>query len=284
VRITRSKHGAETPSRRRTWISPAAVVHQTDAPALLVRDLTVSFKARPALSKVSFELRRGQKLAVAGPNGAGKSTLLKALVGLLPPSRGSIEIHGHAPQGHICIAYVPQRTDVDWRFPVTVRDVVMMGRTGRLGPLRRPGIADQQTVSQALRSVNLEALAGHPIHELSGGQQQRMFIARAIAQEAEIVLMDEPFAGLDVHSRDEVLAILDGLHDVTLLVALHDLSIAASHFDRVLLLNQNAVGFGTPSEVFTPDTLKSAYGSCLRMVKTDEGLLVVHDTSCTGET
>jgi ABC-type Mn2+/Zn2+ transport system ATPase subunit len=269
-------------SRRRSGGGP--VVHLTDAPSLSVRGLSVTYDDRLALSDVSFALSAGERLAVVGPNGAGKTTLLKAIAGLLSPAEGAIEVHGHAPIGHICIAYVPQRSEVDWRFPVTVFDVVMMGRIGRLGPIRRPQAADRALVRRALDQVELLDLSDRQIQKLSGGQQQRMFIARALAQEAELVLMDEPFAGLDVPSRDEVLHLTKELpaYDVTLLVALHDLGLATAHFDRVLLLNGRLLGFGTPAEVFTPEILQRAYGSCLRMVHTDGGVLVVHDTACSG--
>ena len=234
---------------------------------------------------MAFDLEAGARLAIVGPNGAGKTTLLKALAGLIAPQTGTIQVHGQEPTGHICIAYVPQRSTVDWRFPVTVFDVVMMGRTSRLGPIRRPKAHDRSLVSESLASVGLSALAGRQIEELSGGQQQRMFIARALAQEAELILMDEPFAGLDVHSRDEVLSLLPSMrdHGVTVVVALHDLGIASGHFDRVLLLNHAALGYGSPAEVFTPSALQQAYGSCLRIVESEDGQWVVHDTGCTEE-
>jgi ABC-type Mn2+/Zn2+ transport system ATPase subunit len=248
-----------------------------------VHDLTIAYDDRVALSGVTFELPSGARLAVVGPNGAGKSSLLKAISGILPWSEGTIEIHGHEPQEHICIGYVPQRSQVDWRFPVTVYDVVMMGRVGRLGPLRRAKETDRRIVKDALARVGLIDLADRQIEELSGGQQQRMFIARAIAQEASIVLMDEPFAGLDVSSRDEVISLLGRLRNTTLLVALHDLGIASTHFDYALLLRGRMLGFGPPAEIFRQETLQSAYGSCLRMIQTDDGVLVVHDTACSGE-
>jgi ABC-type Mn2+/Zn2+ transport system ATPase subunit len=278
--------------RQRRSTSPSCVAprgrkspvpHDESAPALVVRDLTVAYDGRIALTGVSFELPAGARLAIVGPNGAGKSSLLKAISGLLAWSEGTIEIHGHEPRGHICIGYVPQRTQVDWRFPVTVYDVVMMGRIGRLGPLRRVQASDKRIVRSALARVGLEEFAGRQIEELSGGQQQRMFIARTIAQESSIVLMDEPFAGLDVSSRDEVISLLDRLQGTTLLVALHDLGIASAHFDHALLLKGRMLGFGSPSHVFGEEALRAAYGSCLRMIRTDDGVLVVHDTACSGE-
>ena len=273
------------PDKRRRRGRGRFVAHRAEAPALSVRNLSVSYDGRLALSNVSFDVQPGEGLAVVGPNGAGKSTLLKAVSGILTPETGTIEVHGHAPTRHVCIAYVPQRSQVDWRFPVSVFDVVMMGRTGRLGPLRRPGSGDRRLARQALNDVGLIDLADHRIERLSGGQQQRMFIARALAQEAEIVLMDEPLAGLDVHSRDEVLGLLPELQSrrVTVVVALHDLGVASSRFDLVLLLKGSVLGFGGPGEVFTTRALQQAYGSCLRMSQTDDGVLVVHDSGCTGE-
>lgn len=237
--------------------------HHGDEPILRVDGLTVRYESGDALNDVTFELPRAIRLAVLGPNGAGKSTLLKVVAGVLPPTRGSVQVFGEAPGQHICIAYVPQRSQVDWNFPVSVRDVVMMGRIGKLGLLRRPGRADWAIIERALDVVGLSGLARRQISELSGGQQQRMFIARALAQEAEMMLMDEPLTGLDVNSQEDILHILDSLREqrVTVLVALHDLKMAADHFDSVMLLNHRLVSLGAPAEVFSDDHLAEAYGS-----------------------
>jgi manganese/iron transport system ATP-binding protein len=212
---------------------------------------------------VSFSVPRAMRLAVLGSNGAGKSTLLKVIAGVLAPSRGSVQVFGEEPGDHICIGYVPQRSQVDWNFPVSVRDVVMMGRASKLGLLRRPSSADWQAVDQALSVVDLSGLARRQISELSGGQQQRMFIARALAQEAELMLMDEPLTGLDVRAQEDLLHILDLMreHRVTVLVALHDLKLAAERFEAILLLKHRLLGMGTPEQVFTPENLAEAYGS-----------------------
>jgi len=270
------------PCNRRQARRP--VVHDADAPAIAVGGLGASHDGRTALAGVSFEVPAGGRLAIVGPNGAGKSTLLRVLAGLHAADTGTVRVHGHAPEGHICIAFVPQSAEVDWRFPVTVTDVVSMGRIGRLGPLRRMRAADRAIVERALDAVDLLDRADRTIDALSGGERQRMFVARALAQESELVLMDEPFAGLDVASRDEVLAGLARLktRGVTLLVALHDLGIASSRFERILLLKQRMLGFGAPADVLTREALQAAYGSCLRMVEGEGGVLVAHDTACSG--
>jgi manganese/iron transport system ATP-binding protein len=259
--------------------------HQANVPFLDVADLTLRYNGRPALEAVSFQLAAGERIAVVGPNGAGKSTLFKVIASVLTPTSGTVRLAGDQPGGHICIAYVPQRSEVDWTFPATVADVVMMGRIGRLGLLRHPGRKEWARVHQCLEMVGLNALAGRQIAELSGGQQQRMFIARALAQEAELVLMDEPLTGLDIPSQEDILAILDMLRQqgVTVMVATHDLSLAAERFDRVMLLNRRLLGIGRPEDVFTAGRLQAAYGTHLHLVQTEEGLLALGDTCCDGE-
>ncbi len=259
--------------------------HDTAAPILSVSGLTVRYDGRPALDNVSFDLVAGERVAVVGPNGAGKSTLFKTIAGVLRPTAGRVEIAGQGPGHHICIAYVTQRSQVDWSFPVSVADVVMMGRVGKLGLFHSPQASDWEYVRHCLDVVGLSDLTKRQIGELSGGQQQRMFIARALAQEAELVLMDEPLTGLDVPSQEDILSILDRLHQqgVTVMVATHDLALAAERFDRVMLLNTQLLGIGTPDEVFTPSALRTAYGGHLQLVSTADGLLVLSDTCCAGE-
>ncbi|MGB6422008.1 MAG: metal ABC transporter ATP-binding protein [Anaerolineales bacterium] len=258
------------------------IKHLEDTSILDISNLFVRFDSRLALDDVSFQLHHGERVAVVGPNGAGKSTLFKAIAGVLKPISGEIKVYGHGPGGHICIAYLSQRSQVDWSFPVTVSDVVMMGRIGKLGLLRWPKHRDWEIVRQALMDVGLEALANRQIGELSGGQQQRMFIARALAQEAELMLMDEPLTGLDIGSQESIFTFLDDLQGrgVTVMVATHDLDLAARRFDRVMLLNQRMLGFGVPEQVFTPEQLMSAYGGHIHLVETDDQLLVVADTCC----
>jgi len=256
--------------------------HDADAPILEVSHVTVRYNGRAALEDVSFCLISGEQIAVVGPNGAGKSTLFKVIAGVLNPTGGEVRIAGYCPGGHICIAYVPQRSQVDWTFPVTVADVVMMGRVGKVGLLRRPKHRDWEHVRQCLEVVGMADLADRQIGELSGGQQQRMFIARALAQEAELMLMDEPLTGLDVPAQEEIFDILDELRSrqVTVMVATHDLNLAAERFDRVMLLNGSLLGIGRPDDVFTPERLQAAYGAHLRMIQTEDGLMILSDTCC----
>lgn len=260
-------------------------VHEAGAPSLDVADLSVRYDNGVALEGISFALEEGERVAVVGPNGAGKSTLFRVIAGVQQPSSGTVKIYGRRPGGHICIAYVVQRSQVDWSFPATVRDVVMMGRVGRIGFLRSPKARDREFVRQCLEVVGMEDLGEQQIGELSGGQQQRMFIARALAQEAELMLMDEPLSGLDVPAQEGIFDILDELkaRGVTVMVATHDLNLAADRFDRVMLLRRELLGFGRPGEVFTTGNLASAYGGHLHMVETAEGMLVVSDTCCDDE-
>jgi manganese/iron transport system ATP-binding protein len=267
--------------RKRPFSRPAE--HEPDRPMLEVAHLNVRYDHVTALEDVSFQLERGERVAVVGPNGAGKSTLFKVIAGVLQPTSGMVNVSGHVPGGHICIAYLPQRSNVDWTFPVSVADVVMMGRIGKLGIFRWPKSSDWDYVHHCLDDVGLLPLAERQISELSGGQQQRMFIARALAQEAEIMLMDEPLSGLDVQSQEDIYAILDKLRHraVTVMVATHDLDQAATHFDRAMLLNHRLLGFGQPEEVFTTERLVTAYGGHLRLVENGEsGLLALGDTCC----
>lgn len=225
--------------------------------------VTVAYNGTPALDNLSFTVPAGAKVAVIGPNGAGKSTLFKALVGLLPVKTGQIRIHGQ-PIGsyHECVAYVPQREDVDWRFPLTVEDLVMMGRFGKLGWLKKPGLVDRRIVQRSLEQMGIAGLAKHSINELSGGQQQRAFLARAIAQEPHILLMDEPFTGVDYSTQEAVLLFLDGLHEqgVTIMVSTHDLTLAANSFADILLIKKQLISYGPPDQALNRHTLAEAFG------------------------
>src|SRR5512138_549250 len=258
--------------------------HEPNKPILDVQHITARYNGRPALEDITFHLHQGERIAVVGPNGAGKSTLFKAVAGVLSPTSGEVSIFGSRPGRHVCIAYIPQRSQVDWNFPVNVADVVMMGRSAKLGPFNWPHKKDWDHVHHALETVELSNLATRQISQLSGGQQQRMFIARALAQEAELMLMDEPLTGLDAPSQEGLLNLLDTLKNqkVTVMVATHDLDQAARHFDRILLLNHRIVAFGDPADVLQTENLLSAYGGRLRST-TGENVLSVDDCCAEGE-
>ncbi len=256
--------------------------HLVGAPILHLENVGLRYESGAVLEEITFAVQAGERIAVIGPNGAGKSTLFKIIAGVLPPTSGAVHVYGGEPDAHVCIAYVPQRSQVDWNFPVTVADVVMMGRVGQLGLLRWPRVSDWEKVYAALDVVHLRPLAKRQIRQLSGGQQQRMFIARALAQEAQLMLMDEPLTGLDVHSQEEVFSVLDTLkaQKVTVLVALHDLKMAAERFDRIILLNRRIIAMGSAAEVFTPEILLEAYGGHVHLVYDAEKTLAVSDTCC----
>jgi manganese/iron transport system ATP-binding protein len=253
--------------------------HEPNQPILDVRDLTVRYNGRMALEKVTFHLHEGERIAVVGPNGAGKSTLFQVVSGVLQPSAGEVKIFGSRPGGHVCIAYIPQRSQVDWNFPVSVADVVMMGRSAKLGLLNWPHKRDWEYVHHALEIVELSDLASRQIGQLSGGQQQRMFIARALAQEAELMLMDEPLSGLDTPSQEGLLNLMDTLRtqNVTVMVATHDLDQAARHFDRIMLLNRRIIAFDVPQNVMHTEHLLEAYGGRLKI---DPGGTMLVDDCC----
>jgi manganese/iron transport system ATP-binding protein len=256
--------------------------HDPDRPVLQVQGLSVKLGGVVALEDVSFSLARADSVAVVGPNGAGKSTLLRSVAGVLDQYQGRITVYGSEPGGHICIAFVPQTTHVDWAFPVSVFDAVMMGRTRRIGWVRRPTRADRALVYQCLEMVNLENLAGRQIGELSGGQKQRAFLARALAQEAELILMDEPLTGLDVKSQQDIFAILGSLtsRGVTLMVSTHDLEAAAGRFARIMLLNRRLLALGTREQVLTSRLLLATFGGRVRLGGGGEATVI--DSCCEG--
>ncbi len=252
---------------------------------LRVENLTVAYNGQVALRDATFTVLGGERVAVVGPNGAGKSTLFKAIVGLLPVESGWVEVIGCDPQRErVSVGYVPQREDVDLTFPVTVSDVVMMGRVRHIGWLRRPSRRDREVVRWALEQVGLAELANRPLGELSGGQVQRAFIARALAQEAPLMLMDEPFAGVDAASEEAILHLLDRLRErrVTVLLATHDLQMATQWSDRVLLLNGAVIAYGPPAEALCSDALRRAYGEQLTLWEHERGTLVLCDGHCSG--
>ncbi len=255
--------------------------HAHDQPILDVLHLSFRYDSLTALENLTFHLHAGERVAVVGPNGAGKTTLFKIVVGVLHPTEGQVKVYGSRPDGHVCIGYVPQRSQVDWRFPVSVAEVVMMGRLAQIGLFRWPQKQDWQIVHSALETVGLVDLAKRQIGELSGGQQQRMFIARALAQEAELMLMDEPLTGLDLPAQESLLHLLGELQQrgVTIMVAIHDLQQAAQHFDRILLLNRRLIAFDIPERVLQPHILQRAYAGQLTIL---DGQIVI-DTCCQGD-
>lgn len=231
---------------------------------LSIRDLTVAYQQQLALADACLDVEEGRIVALLGPNGAGKSTLLKASVGLLSTIRGEVTFFGcKLREVRQRVGYMSQAAEVDWDFPTTVRDVVMMGRYGRRGWLRRPGAADRQAVAEALDAVGISDLAGRQISQLSGGQKQRTFMARILAQDPELFLLDEPLAGVDVASQDAIMAILKGLRaeGKTIVLVHHDLSSVPNLADDVVLLREGrVVASGPVAETFTEDTVMQCYG------------------------
>ena len=232
--------------------------------ALEVRRLTVSYGARPVLWDVDVAFPAGALSAIVGPNGAGKSTLLKAALGLIPSDAGQTLVDGRpVRRARDRVAYVPQRDAVDWDFPITVREVVEMGRYAQTGWLRRVPRADGRVVDECLDRVGMGDLRSRQIGQLSGGQRQRVFIARALAQGAPVMLMDEPFAGVDARTEAKVLELLGELRDEgrSIVVVHHDLETVRAAFDWALLLNVRAVAAGPVAEVLRPETVRRAYGA-----------------------
>jgi ABC-type Mn2+/Zn2+ transport system ATPase subunit len=248
-----------------------------DPARLDIKHVSAGYNGADAISNLSLQIPHGSQAAIVGPNGAGKSTLFKVLVGLLPLRKGSIRIHCQPIGQHRdCVAYIPQREEVDWKFPVTVRDVIGMGRFAHTGVVGRTVARDRKVIEECLEKMNLTQLAETPVGDLSGGQQQRVFLARALAQEPHILLMDEPFTGVDATTTETTLTLLKDLRKdrVTVLVSTHDLNLAAEHFELIVLLNKKLIAFGPPEKALTSETLKAAFGPRLVDV---EGALLVDD-------
>lgn len=245
----------------------------TKQPALKINQLTVNYEKTPVLWDVSLEVPTGKLVGIIGPNGAGKSTLLKAVLGLVKPLSGKVEFFG-CPLEKIRqkIAYVPQRESVDWDFPITVRDLVLMGRYGRLNLFRRPSAADYSAVEHYLKTVGIHHLADRQISQLSGGQQQRAFLARALIQEADLYFMDEPFTAIDASTEAILVNVLKQLQEKgkTVFVVHHNLNSVESYFDWAILLNLRLVANGDIEKVFTPKFLGITYGKSYELF--DEAL------------
>ncbi len=237
--------------------------------AIDVADMTVAYGDKPVLWDVDVRVPSGVLMAVVGPNGAGKTTLIKAILGLVPAAAGQVLIHGkpYTTQRQR-VGYVPQRGSVDWDFPTSVLDVVMMGRYGKLGWFRRPGKPEQQAAMQALEQVGMAEYAHRQISQLSGGQQQRVFLARALVQDADVYFMDEPFQGVDATTERAIIDLLKGLRSAgkTVAVVHHDLQTVPEYFDWVTLLNVRCVASGSVSEVFTDENLRKTYGGRIAFV------------------
>jgi manganese/zinc/iron transport system ATP- binding protein len=232
-------------------------------PAIEVNDLTVAYREKPVLWDVDLQVPAGVLMAIVGPNGAGKSTLIKAILGLVRTAAGQVLVHGqpYAEQRKL-VAYVPQRGSVDWDFPTSVLDVVMMGCYGSLGWLRRPGKKQREAAMAALGQVGMQDFAERQISQLSGGQQQRVFLARALVQEARLYLMDEPFQGVDAKTERAIVTVLQQLRadGKTVVVVHHDLETVPEYFDQVLLLNVRRIASGPVDDVFTEENLRLTYG------------------------
>lgn len=236
---------------------------------LEIHDLTVAYRKSPVLYGIDLKVDSGQLIGIVGPNGAGKSTLIKACMGAVPSSSGWVRIFGKPfHRAARRVGYVPQRESVDWDFPVTAMDVVLMGRYGRLGLFRRPKREDREIARACLDKVKMLPLADRQIANLSGGQQQRVFLARALAQESDLYFMDEPFVGVDAATESAIIEILQELRDQgkTLLVVHHDLPTARSYFDALILLNMRLVAYGPTEEVYNLENLQRAYGGRLTIL------------------
>ncbi len=241
-----------------------ARVPASDA-AIAVDGVCAGYFGRDVLDEVSFTVNRGEFIGVIGPNGSGKSTLLKVIAGLLPVQCGSVLVFGQRPSPEVrhLIGYVPQSESVNWSFPVTVRDVVLMGTYGRLGLFRRPSDADRAAADAAIAQVGMQDYTSAQIGQLSGGQQQRVFVARALVARPKLMLLDEPIAGVDATTQHAIFTLLEQLKEqgTTIVATTHDLSCVAEWFDRVLALNHSVVAYGKPQEVLTSETLSATFGS-----------------------
>jgi manganese/zinc/iron transport system ATP- binding protein len=231
--------------------------------------MTVAYHRKPVLWDIDLTVPEGKLVGIVGPNGAGKTTLIKAVLGLVPLASGKVEIYGRPyREQRRLIGYVPQRESVDWDFPVTVRDVVLMGTYGRLGWIRRPGRPEREIADRCLAQVSMTEFARRQIRQLSGGQQQRVFLARALAQNARVYFMDEPFSGVDAATEAAIIELLQQLRSAgkTVFVVHHDLQTVRSYFDYVILVNMRLVACGPTDTTFTPANLHETYGGRLTIL------------------
>lgn len=245
------------------------MIIQAENPVLEVHDLTVSYNRQPVLWDIDFSLPQGTMTGIIGPNGAGKSTLIKAIMQLIEPSSGYVKLFDKDLKDvRQRVSYVPQRGSVEWDFPASVLDIVLMGRYGKIGLFKRPRKSDVDRAMECLREVNMQDFAQRQIAQLSGGQQQRVFLARALAQDADIYFMDEPFAGVDMATEAAIINLMQEMKqkNKTLVVVHHDLQSAAEYFDWMLLLNMRLVAAGPIDKVFTTPLLQETYGGKLNVL------------------
>jgi manganese/zinc/iron transport system ATP- binding protein len=245
------------------------MIKQVENPILEIHDLTVSYDQSPVLWNVDLSLPAGKLIGILGPNGAGKSTLIKSVMGLVEPSSGYVKLFDQTLDAvRNRISYVPQRESVDWNFPASVLDVVLMGTYGKLGLFRRPGKKEKTLALDCLEKVGMTAFVHRQISELSGGQQQRVFIARALAQEADLYLMDEPFAGVDMNTEAAIFQLLQEMSasGKTVVVVHHDIYSAVNYFDWFIMLNLHLVASGPKNEVVTEELLRKTYGGKLNLL------------------
>jgi manganese/zinc/iron transport system ATP- binding protein len=241
--------------------------------AIAIHDLTVAYEESPVLWDIDLEVPKGVLAAIVGPNGAGKSTLIKTILGLIQPVAGQVQIFGRPyKQQRKLVGYVPQRTSVDWDFPTTVLDVVMMGCYGKLGWIRRPGQREKTLALEALHKMGMAEFAHRQISQLSGGQQQRTFLARALVQDSEIYFMDEPLQGVDIHTEKAAIGLLHELRSQgkTLLVVHHDLQTVPEYFDWMVLLNKRLMSSGAIADVFTDDNIRQTYKGQTSFIHRDD--------------
>jgi manganese/iron transport system ATP-binding protein len=254
----------------------AGPAEEARSQALVMRQAAVAYERTPVLEGIDGVVHAGESVALIGPNGAGKSTLLKAVLGLVPVVGGSITVLGRPPPAaRRQVAYVPQADTLDTEFPVTAGQVVLMGRYPRVGWVRRPGRGDRQAAAAAIEEVGLAGLAGRRFGALSGGQRQRVLLARAIVQQARLLLLDEPFNGIDAVSEELLLAALGRLRDggAAVVVSTHDLALAHLFCDEVCLLNRHQFGFGPTTTTLTPDLLRATYGGHALQLRGDSVIL-----------
>lgn len=245
------------------------MIRQVENPVVEIHDLTVSYERKPVLWNIDLSIPKGSLVGIIGPNGAGKSTLIKAVMGLLPLSSGYVKLmNKNLNEVRDKVSYVPQRESVDWDFPISVFEVVLMGRYGKMGLLHRPSKKDKEIASQSLEQVGMSAFASRQISQLSGGQQQRVFLARALAQEADLYLMDEPFVGVDAATESAIITLLRKMREEgkTVIVVHHDLQSAAEYFDWVVLLNMRLVASGQTKTTLTTALLEETYGGRLTVL------------------